>query len=328
MAVDMRSITVDLRGSEASEIFLEPVYTDPSIMQQFRMMPTVVSKKKMIFVEDLEKIVRRYAGCGFKPVGNFNIYERFVSVEKAEAGVAQCWDEFKDTVLEELMNRGVRFPDLTDTILADILRTRMTDAVRRDINRLAYFGDLASLDPAYNVVDGLWKQYEELVSVDLIPRADLASGTALAAGEGISSLKTVYDQADVRLKRLPNAMKFINVSGDVWEAYRNDLENNGGGDDGRMMLINGVETLYFRGLEVKGLWDWNIYRDETEGTTNNHMIEYSTRLNKVIASDIATGTPEAQFKTWYNEEDEKMKTKTIFKFGTSFVHPSLISVGY
>ena len=54
MAVDMRSITVDLRGSEASEIFLEPVYTDPSIMQQFRMMPTVVSKKKMIFVEDLE----------------------------------------------------------------------------------------------------------------------------------------------------------------------------------------------------------------------------------------------------------------------------------
>jgi len=238
----MRSITVDLRGSEASEIFLEPVYTDPSIMQQFRMMPTVVSKKKMLFVEDLEKIVRRYAGCGFKPVGNFNIYERYVSVEKCEAGIAQCWDEFKDTVLEELMNRGVRFPDLTDTLLADILRTRMSEAVTRDIVRLAYFGNEASLLPEYNVVTGLWKQYTDLVAVDLIPRADLGSGTALAAGEGISSLKAVYDQADVRLKRLPNAMKYINVSGDVWEAYRNDLENNGGGDDGRMMLINGVET--------------------------------------------------------------------------------------
>jgi hypothetical protein len=326
--VDMKSISVDLRGSEASEIFLEPVYTDPSIMQQFRIMPTVVSKKKMIFVEDLEKIVRRYAGCGFKPVGNFNIYERFVSVEKAEANVAQCWDEFKDTVLEELMNRGVRFPELNDTILGDILRMRMTEAVRRDINRLVYFGNEASLLPEYSVIDGLWKQYIALEGLDLIPRANLGSGTALAAGEGISSLKAVYDQADVRLKRLPNAMKFINVSGDVWEAYRNDLENNGGGDDGRMMLIDGTEKLYFRGLEVNGLWDWNIYRDETTGTTNNHLIEYTTRQNKILATDVASGMPEAQFKIWYNEEDEKMKSKTIFKFGTSFVHPSLISVGY
>jgi len=58
------------------------------------------------------------------------------------------------------------------------------------------------------------------------------------------------------------------------------------------------------------------------------LIEYSTRQNKIIASDIASGMPEAQFKIWYNDEDEKMKAKTIFKFGTSFVHPSLISVGY
>ena len=327
MAVDMRSISVDLRGSEASEIFLEPVYTDPSIMQQFRIMPTVVSKKKMLFVEDLEKIVRRYAGCGFKPVGNFNIYERFVSVEKAEANVAQCWDEFKDTVLEELMNRGVRFPELNDTILGDILRMRMIEAVRRDINRLVYFGNEASLLPEYSVIDGLWKQYEALVAQQLIPRTSMGN-SALASGEGISNLKAVYDQADVRLKRLPNEMKYINVSGDVWEAYRNDLENNGGGDDGRMMLINGVETLYFRGIPVNGLWDWNIYRDETKGTSNNHLIEYSTRQNKILATDIASGMPEAQFKIWYNEEDEKMKAKTIFKFGTSFVHPSLISVGY
>jgi hypothetical protein len=327
MAVDMRSISVDLRGSEASEIFLEPVYTDPSIMTQFRIMPTVVSKKKMIFVEDLEKIVRRYAGCGFKPVGNFNIYERFVSVEKAEANIAQCWDEFKDTVLEELMNRGVRFPELNDTILGDIIRTRMIEAVRRDITRLMYFGNEASLLPEYSVIDGLWKQYEALVAQQLIPRTAMGN-SALAAGEGISNLKAVYDQADVRLKRLPNNQKYINVSGDVWEAYRNDLENNGGGDDGRMMLIDGAERLFFRGIEVNGLWDWNIYRDETKGTSNNHLIEYSTRLNKVFATDIASGNPEAQFKIWFNDEDEKMKAKTIFKFGTSFVHPSLISVGY
>ena len=328
MAVDMRSISVDLRGSEASEIFLEPVYTDPSIMTQFRIMPTVVSKKKMIFVEDLEKIVRRYAGCGFKPVGNFNMYERYVSVEKAEANIAQCWDEFKDSVLEELMNRGVRFPELNDTILGDIIRTRMIEAVRRDINRLMYFGNEASLLPEYSVIDGLWKQYEQLVAIDVIPRTDTGSGTAIPANGGIAILKDVYDQADVRLKRLPNNQKYINVSGDVWEAYRNDLENNGGGDDGRMMLIDGAERLFFRGIEVNGLWDWNIYRDEVTHTTQNHLVEYSTRLNKVFATDIASGNPEAQFKIWFNDEDEKMKAKTIFKFGTSFVHPSLISVGY
>jgi len=325
----MRNFSVDLRGSEASEIFLEPVYTDPSLMSQFRVMPTVVSKKKMVFVEDLEKIVRSYAGCGLKPVGNFGIYERSIDVERCAAVMFQCWDEFKDTIFEELMNRGVRFPDLTDTLLGDIMRMRMMEAVQRDINRLAYFGDKASLDPVYNVVDGLWeKYYPELVTDGLVPRTNTGSGSVIPANGGIDILKDVYDQADVRLKRLPNNVKYFNVSGTVWEAYRNDLETTGGGDASRTMLIDGQEMLTFRGIPVNPVWDWNTYKDEVDGTTNNHLVEYSTRLNKVIASDIATGTPDAQYKIWYNEEDEMMKAKTIFKFGVNFIHPSLISVGY
>jgi hypothetical protein len=329
MAVDMSSISVDLRGSEASEIFLEPVFTDPSIISQFRLMPSVTSRKKMVFVEDLEKIVRRYAGCGLRPVGSFNIYERSVSVEKVGAYIEQCWDEFKDTILEELMNRGVRFADLTDTILGDIMRQRMMESVQRDIVRLSYFGNLASQDPSYNTNDGLWEVfYPQLVAQGLIPRCITGSGSDITSNNGIDILSDVYNQSDVRLKKLPNNLKQFNVSGTVWEAYRNDLEVYGGADGGRMQLINGVETLYFRGIVVNPIYDWNIYKDEVSGTTKNHLVEYTTRLNKVIATDIATGLPDAQYKIWFNEDEEKMKAKTSFKFGVNFIHPSLISVGY
>ena len=325
----MRSFSVDLRGSEASEIFLEPVYTDPSIMAQFRMMPSVVSKKKMLFAQDLEKVVRKYAGCGFKPVGNFNIYERSVEVEHLSADIEQCWDEFKDTIIEELFNRGVRFPDMTDTLLGDILRTRAQEAVQRDITRLAYFGDAASSNKEYNAIDGLWEvYYPELVADSLIPRAMTGSGSAITSGNGIDILKDVTEQADIRLKKIPNNLKVLNVSGSVWEAYRTDLENNGGGDGGRTMMIDGAETLFFRGILVNPMWDWNIYKDEIDSTTNNHLVEYTTRLNKVMASDIATGSPEAQWKVFYDEKEEKMCMKTRFKMGVNFIHPSLISVGY
>ena len=61
-------------------------------------------KKKMAFVTELEQIVRSYDGCGFVPVGNMDIYQRTIEVRDLRADFSQCWDEYRDTVFEELLN--------------------------------------------------------------------------------------------------------------------------------------------------------------------------------------------------------------------------------
>ena len=51
--------------------------------------------------------------------------------------------------------------------------------------------------------------------------------------------------------------KVINVSGSVYSAFREDIEEAGGGDYGLLQLINGVETLTFRGIPVVAQWRWD-----------------------------------------------------------------------
>ena len=323
---EMGQFQVNFVGDEANELFLEPVFFDDDITNQWRVMPNVVTKKKMGFVQPLENVVRKYAGCGFNPLGEVKVYDRSIEVEKAKVDLEICWDEFQYTVFEELLQRGVRLPDVTGTLIQEILTQRTIQAIRQDIVRLGYFGNTASNNPNFDLVDGLWTVfYPALVTQDLIPRTNTGSGTDIAAGDGIEILRAVYDQAPLQLKALPTNQKVINVSGSVYSAFREDIEEAGGGDYGLLQLINGVETLTFRGIPVIAQWRWDEILTNL-GVTKPHYVEYTTPLNKVLATDVTN--PATELTTWYDEKDEKVYTKSRFKMGVNYIHHSLISVGY
>jgi hypothetical protein len=323
---EMGQFQVNFVGDEANELFLEPVFFDDDISNQWRVMPNVVTKKKMGFVQPLENVVRKYAGCGFNPLGEVKVYDRSIEVEKAKVDLEICWDEFQDTVFEELLQRGVRLPDVTGTLIQEIITQRTIQAIRQDIVRLGYFGNTASNNPNYDLVDGLWSVfYPGLVADDLIPRTATGTGTDIAAGDGIEILRAVYDQAPLQLKALPTNQKVINVSGSVYSAFREDIEEAGGGDYGLLQLINGVETLTFRGIPVVAQWRWDEILTNL-GVTKPHYVEYTTPLNKVLATDVTN--PATELTTWYDEKDEKVYTKSRFKMGVNYIHHSLISVGY
>lgn len=324
--VEMGQFEVNFRGDEANQLFLEPVYFDDEITSQFRVMPNVVTKKKMAFAQALENVVRKYAGCGFNPIGEVKVYDRSIEVEKAKVDLEICWDEFEDTVFEELFKAGVRLPDLTGTLIQDIITRRTIEAIRLDTVRLAYFGNTASNDPNYDLLDGLWTVlYPQLVADDLIPRTQTGTGAALSAGDGFDILRAVYDQAPLQLKGLPMNQKVINVTGSVYTQYREDVEDGGGGDYGLLRLIDGVEQLTFRGIPVVPQWRWDEILANLN-IANAHYVEYTTPMNKVLATDVTN--PATELTTWYDEKDEKVYTKSRFKMGVNYIHHSLISVGY
>jgi hypothetical protein len=237
-----------------------------------------------------------------------------------------CWDEFEDTVFEELLKTGTRLPDISGTLIENILLTRVQQAIRNDITRLSYFGDQSSNNPNFDSLDGFWTvYYPQLVADDLVPRANTGSGTNLASGDGFAILRDVYDQAPLQLKGLPANQKVFNVTQSVYSQLREDIENGGGGDYGLLQLINGVEQFTFRGVTVIPQFRWDDIATSL-GTTKPHYVEYTTPQNKVLATDVLS--PETALELWYDQKDEKVYIKARFKMGVNYIHPSLISLGY
>ncbi|NBU93656.1 MAG: hypothetical protein EBS18_03745 [Actinobacteria bacterium] len=154
---------------------------------------------------------------------------------------------------------------------------------------------------------------------------DTGSGSALAAGDGFGILRAVYDQAPLQLKGLPANQKVFNVTGSVYSQLREDIEEGGGGDYGLLQLINGQEQFTFRGVPVVAQWRWDEIATSL-GTTLPNYVEYTTPLNKVLATDVLS--PETALELWYDQKEEKVYVKARFKMGVNYIHNSLISVGY
>jgi len=325
---------VQFVGDSANEIIFDPVFMDDEMLSSYRLMPNVVSKKRIGFVEKLEKIVRKYSGCGFTPVGNLRTYERFVTVEKAKVDTEICFDEFQDTVFEETLRRGARIADLRGTLMYDIWLEKIREAIRLDIERIYHFGNTESSEPDYDLIDGVWTvHYPALVADNLIPYKDTGSGTPLTAGNGITVIRDVVDNAPNELQALPHSMKVINVTPEVYQRYIQDLEDGANttyaGDEGFRTLVNGIQTATFRGIPVVPKWRWSTILTNDLSTPTPNYVEYTTPMNKILATDTAlAGLTASELTVWFDEDDEKVKTKTRFKIGGNYVHPSLISVGY
>lgn len=325
---------VNFTGESANRIFLDPVFMDDDMLGQYRLMTNVVSKRRMGFVEKLEKIVRKYSGCGFTPVGNLRVYDRTVEVEKMKIDLEMCMDEFQDTVFEETLRTGTRISDLTGTLMANILIQRVQEGLKLDIDRIYHFGNTASADPNYEQMDGLWTvHYPALVADNLIPRKDTGSGSLLTAGNGITVIRDVVDNAPNELKGLPRSMKVINVTGYVYQRYIQDLEDGSNttyaGDAGFTTLVNGVEVATFRGIPVVPRWRWDDILENDLSVTIPNYVEYTTPMNKVLATDTGlTGITATEIESWYDRKDEKVYVKGRWKMGGNYVHPKLISVGY
>jgi hypothetical protein len=146
----------------------------------------------------------------------------------------------------------------------------------------------------------------------------------IAAGvEGFEFFKAVADGGDLDFVEFAGA--FLAIAGNEGHGGTFFEEDGGGGDFGLLQMINGTETLTFRGIRVIPQWRWDEILTAI-GIDLPHYIEYTTPLNKVIATDVMN--PATELTTWYDEKDEKVYTKSRFKMGVNYIHHSLISVGY
>jgi hypothetical protein len=325
---------VSFQGVQATRIFLNPIFHDENVRNIFMMMPNVVYRKKMIFATALDDYLRQRTGCGFKPLGNFDLNERCVETTMLKGEVEQCFDEFVDTVLMELTRKSVEMGDLSGTTLATILLNRMQQGASRQINKLAFFGDKSTADATQNIVDGLWTVYlPQLVTQNLTPHVDSNSGTALASGEAIDLLDAVFENATNELKAFEMSRRRFYVSNNVFEQLTKDLRDGATGSGAFIQETeDGRVSIRFRGIQVVPFLRWEALAaqygagDLVGVTSNFNLVLYTMPENLIIATDRASDMNRIQ--TWFDMDTETYKARTAFKLGFNYIHPSLMSVAW
>jgi hypothetical protein len=318
---------VSYSSIEATRLIYQPIFKDLIGLGYFRVMPNVVNKKRIQYIDKLEGIVQKANGCGFTPKGATSIYNRTVEVNDSKVELSFCFDQFLDTIFEEKLKKGANVGDLQGTEIMAALLPLIQESMTADYLRLFWFGDTSSLDDTNNITDGIWSVHvPALVAANKIPYTNTSSGAALSPGDGLAYIKDVYDDAPLNLKGLANSEKRILVSGTVWEQYMEDLEALGGGDAGRMMLIDGVTRMYFRGVEVIGNYNWDYFNQKYLGLSNQHQILYTTPDNLIFATDLLSS--QNSLDIWFEKKEEVTDVRAKSKIGTNYTHESFFSVGY
>ena len=327
MPTEQGSLNINFVGDRADTVFLKPLFLGMEEEGMFRVMTNVVHKRKVGFVNNLSKILQDDTGCGFTPKGNLDMYERTVEVEALKVNLKQCSDELENTIWEESMRKGNDKNNLQGTALSNIALIKIRQGIQLDCSRLFWFGDKSSTNVDYNLVDGMWSVHiPQLVNDNKIPYINSGSGDPLAADEATDILERMHNNQDIALLGIPDLQKRFFVSRSVYQSYMKDLEQLGGGDAGRTALINGVSTLAYRGIALVQMPYWDQYDSVDLGRPDSHRVILTTPTNLVIATDLQSS--KNSVRIWFDEDSEETKYKVKFKFGTSFVHPSLMVAAY
>lgn len=320
---------VNLIGTQAQEMLFKPVFFDAEIEDLFDVMVLVNKKQNIGYVGQMEDIMQLANGCGWTPKGNLSLFERCIDTQEVKVNLELCYDEFVGTAYKQKLKAGTNSSNLEGTVFMQILMTRMQQALRKQMMKIAFFGNAASVDDSVNLTDGMWSVYiPQLVAGNLIPYINSNSGTPLGAGDGIDLLTAVWENASNVLSAVPEAQKVLLVSANVYRQYLQDLQNNGISSAAHLTLLtNGAQQLQFNGIEVKPMYDWAQYSAAYLGIPNDaNLVLYTERSNFTLATDIAN--PINQSIAWHDEEEEKLKVKSKFYLGFNYKHSDLITVAY
>ena len=317
-------------GANLNEIFYEPVFRSDDIMRNYRVLPNVKHKMNVFTSAALTKIVNKYTDCSAASGSTqFNIDEKTITAGRMRVALEQCSKEFFGTYIEEMYRNGVDVMNVEGTQLGDAIVNRAVKGIAQDVVRLAWGGDTASASAAYDSMDGWIK----LMGAGSAPRfkGNAATDNEPTAGEVLTGLRKLYDEAPAALQQVATADKRFFVTPAVFNAYLANLEGSSA-DLAVTNMQNGYQVVKYRGVELVPVYEWdtiladtdpNLFADTAGGVTTNYTqgICYTATENLIIGSDVTD--PEGSFKVFYDDLEEKMFFRGYFKLGVQYLYDSL-----
>lgn len=300
-------------------------------------------KIQVPYVGAINNIIKKYASCGRSFSEGIDIINRTIELTQLELNMQWCKDDFEETLAgnilsEEMLRTGVDEFDPSGTQIQTIIDTLVSDAARRDTNRIFWWGDTNDADTNWNQLDGAWTR---LISQNTaansycVRRASTTLGTGtLASGIALTALQEIYVESEIVLKQLPNSEKYFAVTGSVYENLLASYEANVNGTERQFTNLvagqgdQGTELTY-RGIRVIPMYDWdNALQDPGNPLfgTMLHGILYTTKDNHVVAVDVAGDSEKVS--GWYERKDRKYYIEGFQRLGYNFICCDLQTIAY
>lgn len=353
--------TLAYNGTYASKILLEPMFHSDDIMRNYTIYPNVKYKQNIVMAPSLSSITAINEGCAAantdcNPAG-FSVIQKQIMVENVSVKQVQCWKEFKDSVIVESYRNGINMPDLTGTQLAQVIIDRVRKGVQSDMVRNMWAGDTAAavvaIDCTYESMgDGLWKKLSAGNAINAGTQLREVTGTlgaaateyvtvgaTLPAADAVLALEAVFNTAPSALQQIPASEKRIFCTPNIYNAWYSALTqvaSAGSVDYGHSEAQSGKSRLYFRGVELVPMYEWDTALTALAGATFPALFTaataaidatagciYVAKENLLIGTDVSS--PENEMKMFYDEVSDNMYIRAGFTMGFQYGWNSLVN---
>ena len=314
-------------GEIGEKVIFAPISEDEDITTLFTIKEGIKSKFQIHLADNLGDVTTAYSGCGLGDTATgVDITNKTLEVTDLQVYREQCADVFDDTYLEVAKKTGVDRNDLTTTsIQKEIITPLLAGATARDLFALASFGDTGSGDPLLSLLDGMWTKLIAGVATYEVIKSSVSFGATLSDGEALAGLQASYTEASLALKQIKPAQKAFYVTVDVFENYQASLETKEGTDSGWKVVQDGVQRLYFRGIEVIPMFGWSRVI-EGKSIADPHRILYTTKENHILGFDMRSDS--SKLKMWFSDDDDKMKYLYRYRAGYEYINGDLQVITY
>lgn len=347
---------ITFNGKEAREGILDPAFNRPNIKEIMSVRNGMKAQEQIAFLRRINKVSRVDPGCGLgKRDLQLGMEEKTWNPSPIKMWFDFCEDDLEDTFFVYLTENGVNRRDVSkvNEFWVKWVLEIFTDAANDDFLRFAFLGDTLADNVSgggvitngvapedYQQIDGIWKQIFADVTAVLTPRVVItenaavskAAQLALADDAAYQAMSGAYDNADSRLRSAPD--KIYLLSGTLFRNRRREIESKTPGldawalnqdkkIDNDKMMFNGIPV-----YNMDTIWDRHILADFDNGTT----YDLPNRCILTTKSNLVAGFDEEKahnaFRTWYEEQDEAVNFKGLYKTDVKVMRPFLTSVAY
>ena len=311
-------------GEWAKEILIQPAVNVPDITRLFRIITDVRGKLNLPIAGYLNRIVKRYGGCGVPVAGEgTNITNRVLETCRLEVFQDFCVDDFEDTIFILLQNSGLNKNDISGTVIEGLIVQLIQEAMMRDLFIQFSFGKSALTNEFYGVCDGLWEKLIENSSTNAgasVKRlSDITVLNQTVNTRAYDYLVEVYTEAPAPLRQVPANRKSFFVTQNIYDNYLAFLENPASGIQPAWILLqDGTETLSFRGIPVIPIIAWDEDLALVDNPFNgvfNTAILYTTPDNHYIG----VGADQRGVRFWYDKDTRTNKFEAFPELGYEYM---------
>ena len=308
-------------GTNASKYLLEPMFHSDEIMRNYTIYPNVKYKQFITMAPKLQSITAQNTGCTTTntcdPAG-FTMLQKYIEVNQVSVKQVQCWNEFENLFIAESYKAGLNMPDLTGTQIADVILNRISNAVKTDMIRNMWGGDsgAAVADCSYQSMgDGLWEKLSVGTAIGGATQMREVTGTlgaaapeyitvgaTLPAADATLVLEDVWSSAPAELQQIPASEKKLFCTPNIYNAYYSSLTavaSAGAVDYGHSMAQAGRDRLFYRGVEIVPMYEWDtaltaltgadippLFTAATAGIQCANGVIYAAKDNLLIGTNV------------------------------------------